>query len=113
MICLFLHEQDAVLFGAQDLQCVGIKSRRNQHFEKDLIDCRCRGLVDGPVASQYTAKSAFRVAGQRAIPGLFYGGTDGDAAGICMFDNREDGLIMGEFADQLYSCVDIHEVIVG
>ena len=40
-----------------------------------------------PVAYQYTAKSAFVIAGQRRIPGFFNRGPCSYAANIGVFDN--------------------------
>src|SRR5579872_4822336 len=56
MDCLFLYKQDAVLFGTQDLERVGVKGRRDEHFEKDLVDRRCGGFIDGSVTGEYSAE---------------------------------------------------------
>ena len=94
----------------QYFKSIGIISRSDDHFEKYLIDFFRHFLVYGRIRDQDSSESRHRITGQSIFPCFHHVAARSDTAGIVMLQDGECQFV--EFIDQIYSRVDVEQVVV-
>ena len=105
------HQDSEILLGCEHLERTLVVRRRDDHFGKDAGDLAGHLHTDRPIGRDHPAVRRDRIAGVGFAMGLGDVRSEGNAAWVGMFDDRDGGLV--EVAGGPPRGVRINVIVVG